>query len=624
MRPPRWAFETWLTCAFVSVGALWGGLLGARHLDGRGSALDRLEYVTVDWRFTLAGARPVPRAVVIAAIDEETVRRAGGYPLPRELLARIVGAVAVHKPHAIAVDMLFLDPGKPEADRALADALRTAGAVVAAAGIFDGENAPAGDELRIRSGELAEVPSPVGVLAPIAPVRDAARAGLVNLSTDRGGVPRHVPMLFASEGAVMPSFVLAAASVALRTDPVFGPGTVALAGKTVDTDLGYHLPIRYYGPRGSIKRFSAARALRDDLAPDDIRGQVVLIGVTAVALGDTFSTPFDRVVPGVEIFATAMSNLLAGDALVRNGLVRRIDAAAAILIPCGVVLLMAVRRTAIGLALAAALVAAWGAAIVLGFLAGYWLSVAVPLAAAFPVAAAYGLARLAHARYATGRLTSDKAVLSRFQSPRLVEHILAHPEFLEQPVRQDAAVVFVDLSRFTGLAESLGPEQTRELLAQFHAIIERDALAHDGFVASFMGDGAMVLFGVPEPQSDDAARALRAIVELNRSIAEWVAALPPVAQDRVAARIGGHFGPVVMSRLGPADHQHVTATGDTVNVASRLLEVAKQQGASVVVSEDLWVAAAGSAELPAALTADAVREVGIRGRAKPLRIRVLH
>jgi adenylate cyclase len=117
------------------------------------------------------------------------------------------------------------------------------------------------------------------------------------------------------------------------------------------------------------------------------------------------------------------------------------------------------------------------------------------------------------------------------------------------------------------------------------------------------------------------ARAILAIAQLDKSVAAWLRALPPVARDRLSVRIGGHVGPVVVSRLGPAHHQHVTATGDTVNVTSRLLEVAKQQGARVVVSEDLYRAAnslrsVGDTPMPASAI-----EVSIRGRTEPLRIR---
>ena len=86
-----------------------------------------------------------------------------------------------------------------------------------------------------------------------------------------------------------------------------------------------------------------------------------------------------------------------------------------------------------------------------------------------------------------------------------------------------------------------------------------------------------------------------------------------------------HVGPVVVSRLGPAHHQHVTATSDTVNVTSRLLEVAKQQRASVIISEDLYVAAKSPGSSCGPIhTAELAIDVSIRGRAHGLRIRVWH
>ncbi len=207
----------------------------------------------------------------------------------------------------------------------------------------------------------------------------------------------------------------------------------------------------------------------------------------------------------------------------------------------------------------------------------------------------------------------------RFQSPLLVGHILKNPKFLETPVHQNVAAVFLDLSGFTGVTETLGPAWARDLLAGFQALIERDVVAHQGFVVSFMGDGAMIIFGLPEPRPDDASRALLAVKRLHASMTAWLGALPPVARDRLSARIGGHFGPAVVSRLGPAHHQHITATGDTVNVTSRLLEVAKQQHCVVVVSEELC-AAANAPALPGDATV-ATLEVDIRGRAQPLCIR---
>jgi adenylate cyclase len=620
MRIGRPSFEAVLTWAFVLIGVVWGGFLGLRHIAGVGSALDRLENLTVDGRFALAGPQSAPRGVVIVAIDDDTVRDVGGYPLPRNVLAAIIRGLAAHNPQAIGIDMLFFDPGKPEADLELADALRSTKSVVAAMSRFD--DSASGRDANDPSGKLASVPIASEILLPIPVVRTASRIGLVNLATDRSGVPRHVPMIVRTADMVMPSLALAVSAVALNTEPVLASDTLKLAAHAVSMDLGYHLPLRYYGPRGSFRQISALQVLREKLTPNDVRGQIVLVGVTAAALGDAFATPFDQPVPGVEIFATAITNLLAGDGLVRTTLVRKIDAAAAILLAGLAVLFLAMRRIALGLLLAGLLFALWIASTVAAFFYGYWLSIAVPLAAAFPVAMSYGLTRLGYERYVSRRLLGDKAALTKLQAPQLVEHILRNPYYLEKPVCQDAAIVFVDLSNFTEMSEILGPEWTRELLAAFHALVERDAQACDSFVANFMGDGAMIIFGLPEPKPDDAARALRAITKLWTSLSEWIGALPPVARDRLSVRIAGHAGPAVVSRLGSERHQHVTATGDTVNVASRLLEVAKQQRARVVVSDELCAAAKTTDfSCGPALTPSAI-EVSIRGRTQAIRIQV--
>lgn len=611
-----------MTGAFFLIAILWGGFLGMRHLNAIDSALDRLEYLTVDWRYQLAGGERAPRGVTIIAIDDDALRESGGYPVPRSILARIVRRLAADGPQVIAFDMLFLDASNSESDREFADALRSTKSVVAAIGEFDAINSRPSADHSLRTDDLALAPRPSSVLRPIADIQDVTRMGLVNLSTDHSGIPRFVPLLFNENDGILPSFALAVSSAALNTEPVIEGSTVKLAGRVLPLDHGYHMPIRYYGPKGSFRQLSAARVLRGDFDANQIRGQVVLVGATATGLGDVFATPFDRRVPGVEIFANAITNVLAGDDLIRTTAIRRVDALAAVLLPAIAVLLMAMRRAWLGALLVALVLGVWLAAIFAGFRAGYWFNVAIPLAAVLPVAAGYGSARLVLDRQAKTRLEREAAALSKFQSPQLIAYILNHPDFLQTPVHQNAAIVFLDLSHFTEVAEALGPHWTRDLLADFHALSERCVVEHGGYVGAFMGDGAMIIFGLPQPKPDDAARAIRAIAQLGRVVTDWLGGLPPVARDRLSARIGGHAGPVVVSRLGPAHHQHVTASGDTVNVASRLLEIAKQQSANIIVSDDLCEAARPSGSLDAALDAASTIAVSIRGRAEPLRVRV--
>jgi adenylate cyclase len=610
-----------LTAGFLVAALVVGAALGAQEINGLASPLDRVENLTLDWRFLLAGARPAPPGVAIVAIDDEALSEAGGEAPTREMMARIVRGVTAFHPQSIAIDVAFVNARDAKADAELAAALKAAPAVVAAIGVFDVVAAPSGAEAE--SNDLALAPKPSSVLWPIDAIRDAAQVGLANVSTDSSGVPRYIPMIYQTPDGVVPSFALAVASQGLQAQPVLGPDRIELGSRVREMDLGYHLPLRFYGPAGSFKRISAAQVLRGGLDPEALRGQVVVVGVTAAGAGDAFATPFDRVAPGAEIFATAIGNLLSGDGLARTRGTRHIDAAAVVALPFVMIALMAMRRAATGLTLASLVFVLWLAGVFVAFVNGYWLSVAAPLAAVLPLTVGFAAARSIVERRAGTKIAAERSTLARFHSPLLLDHILRDPNFLDKPVRQDVAVIFLDLSESTGVAEALGPEWSRDLLSAMQTLVEREVTAHGGVVINYMGDGVLAAFGLPTAQRDDAARALDAVEALRASMAAWMADLPPVARDRLDFRIGLHFGPAILSRLGSPTQQQITATGDTVNVASRLLEVAKQQHCRVVITEDLFQAASASPS-PASvdLSLYAPLTVPIRGRASDLQVRI--
>jgi adenylate cyclase len=280
--------------------------------------------------------------------------------------------------------------------------------------------------------------------------------------------------------------------------------------------------------------------------------------------------------------------------------------------------MIALRRIAVGLAVLACLTAFWVLLTVLAFRQGSWLSMTIPLAALMPPAILFGAARLWLDQRSARRLRDARDTLSRFQPRALADRLARDPAFLAHPVEQDAAVLFVDLSGFTGLSERLGPGRTREILKELHAHIEAAAVRHGGLVVSFMGDGAMILFGVPAPSSGDAGRALRAAFALAEDVAGWLAGLPDAESGAVGVRVGAHWGPVVVSRLGAETHEHITATGDSVNVASRLLEVARQEKARAVVSGALY----GAAGEPPIGGLGSEEAVAIRGRSRPVGVRL--
>ncbi len=599
------------TLLAIALAGLWGAGLGFAHWRGDAWFLDRAEATMTDLRTLVRGARVPPPAVTIIAIDDELVRLEGAYPVARATLARIVDAVAGFGPKAVALDILLLDAGPEADDVALEKSLARTRSVIAAAAVFkDSTQQVAADG----GGALARVPVADRLLLPLKRFSDVAAVGLVNVATDYTGTPNLFPMLFRTSGRIEASFPLRVASVAMATEPAFEEGSLTLGSRSIKTDLGQRLPIAYYGSRGTIETISAAAVLDGQLDRERIQDRIVVIGSTVTGSGDVFPTPFDPVLPGVEVISTAILHLVAEDGEVRNRDVRLADAGLAVLLPMIVVGLLAWRRSAVALAAIAAIAIVWLAVNMISFSNGIWLGVALPVAATVPPAILFGSAQIWQGRRRAQRFAQQTQLLQRFQSPELGDWLKKHPDFLSEPVRQDAAIVFIDLSGFTRLSQSAGPIMVRELLDAFYKLVEQEVDANRGVITNFMGDGAMIVFGLPEPSADDAANAARCCTALAMRAQGWLISLPASVAAQVGVKLGAHFGAIIASRLGGGSQQQITATGDTVNIANRLMEVAAEHSVVLALSDDLFQAAGGNQALFASGKLSGPVKSHIRGR----------
>lgn len=606
----------------VALAAIWGFGIFFEHGRGRLRFLDRVESTTIDLRTLVRGVRVPPDLVTIVAIDDAIVRQKGIYPLARTDLATIVDAIARLEPKVIAVDLLLVDKGPDDADEALAKSLATRPAVIAAAAVFP--EATQSIFAENDDGPLGRLPTAERFLLPLKKFADHAQIGIVNVATDRSGTPRSIPMLFRTSGMVELSLPLRVAALAIGKEPVIEPHRLMLDQRSVSTDVDHALPITFYGPRRTIRTIGAASVLAGDIAPEAIRDRIVVLGVTVTGGGDFFSTPFEPRLPGVEVISTAITHLIAGDGAVRDQSVRIADVVVAVLLPAVLVGLLAWRRSAMGLVAAAAVVLVWVVTVFLAFSSGILLSAAVPVAAAAPPAVLFAAFQLWSGRRRAQYFAMRSELLEQFQAPAMQEWLTRDPNFLAEPVRQNAAVVFIDLSGFTALSEQLGPDRIRDLLKDFHALVDKEAVACGGTITSFLGDGAMILFGLPMAATDDALRAADCALGLCLSAGRWLTSLPPQIGSRLGFKVGAHFGAIVASRLGGGSYQHITATGDTVNVASRLMEVAASHGAELALSDEMLQTAGQGCALFRSGVLTGPNETRIRGRSGSLTIWLWH
>ncbi len=605
------------TLVALVLSTLWAIALGFGYWSDDIQFLDRAEGALTDLRMTARGERPAPDLVTIVTIDDDTVAKKGGYPLPRAELAAIVDGIARLEPRVIAVDLLLLDRGDDGGNAALAQAFDKRPTAIAAAAVFPEEKQSIATE---ENGPLARLPRADKFLLPLQTFTDHAAVGVVNLATDKSGTPRGVPMLFRTDDKIELSFALRVAALATGTQPTVETDSLTLGPRRIPTDVGHILPLAYYGRHGTVRTISAARVLDDDVAREAVKDRIVVIGTTVTGAGDVFPTPFDPVMPGAEIVATAIAHLATGDGILRNRSTRAVDAVAAVALTLLLVGLLAWQRSAFGLLAIVAVLVAWLAANFAAFSHGIWLSAALPIAAAAPPTLVFGAVQLWLNRRQAQYFARKSDLLQQFQAPVLRKWLTRDPEFLLKPVHQDAAIVFIDLSGFTSLSETLGMDAALEMLKDFHALIDQEVATHGGLITSFLGDGAMILFGLPESTVDDARDAALCCVNLCNRTERWIETLPASIASRTGFKVGAHFGPIVASRLGGGSYQHITATGDSVNVASRLMEVAAKQGALLALSDELLREAGAECALYAFGVLTGPKETLIRGRSQALSV----
>lgn len=189
--------------------------------------------------------------------------------------------------------------------------------------------------------------------------------------------------------------------------------------------------------------------------------------------------------------------------------------------------------------------------------------------------------------------------LSRYFSPQLVDEIAQAGTAARSFRSQKAAILFVDLRGFTTLAERMAADHVANFLNEYRGHITKPIARHGGVIDKFIGDGAMAIFGVPEPGADDARHAVLAGLDLLSAIGRWRAERVAEGLSPVEIGIGIHYGDVIAGALGDEQRLEYTVVGDAVNAAARIERLTAELGTSPLVSADVLAAAPGLGGGPA-------------------------
>lgn len=594
--------------------ALGIGILSAMlaSLLWKFGALDRWENrvwdLEVGWF-----ARPAPTTDQIRLIflDQNSLdwgkKQGWEWPWPREVYAPILDFCRRGGAKAIAFDVIFSEPSERlDQDAALGEAIRLTPSFVGT--VFVGNetgsdtNWPSSiphSGIRFKDRYPPEN-NPFKMSRAMFPIPEvatnAAILGTVFGNPDKDGIYRRLRPFSLFDGQVVPSLGLGACLVSSTNkfltirESWFGINHRHIR---MHLDGSGQAILRYRGSSQTHKTVNVSGIIESELlmrdgkspliAPAFFKDTYVFLGFTAPGLKDLRPSPIDSTYPGVEIHATFLDNLLAGDFMR--------DAAAwgslllAFSLACGGAAAIRLGRHAwqniIVFVFMLPLPAFLGS---LAYTQGFWLPVIFILTATFP--ALIGALAL---NYATEGKQKRfiKGAFKQYLSPLVIEELVQHPERLKLGGElRELSIFFSDIRGFTSISEHLNPQELTALLNNYLTAMTDIIYSHGGTVDKYEGDAIIAFWNAPLAQKDHAQLAVHTALECQAKLTE----LNPGYKEHIGAelyqRIGLNSGPVVVGNMGSRQRFNYTFLGDAGNLAARLEGINKQFGTSLLISSN--------------------------------------
>ena len=580
-----------------------------------GGVLEPWEARTWDWRARLLAAPgQATDDIALILLDQNSLDWAAKengltWPWPREVYGAVVDYCRMAGARALAFDVLFTESSAygVDDDRALSVTMSQFGRVAAA--VFPGKSS--GNQLQwpvsapvpalsvVDGQDGGSYPAAEGIQFPRAtfPIpevyQSAAVLGSVSMAPDPDGIYRRVSVVSRFDGKLLPLLGLSPTLVSRQVTPMqFTPSAIVLGGRRIPTDSEGRALLRYRGPSGTHRSFSAAAVIQSYLRlqagetpaidPDALRDKIVFFGFSAPGLLDLRSAPVDGIYPGVEIHATALDNFLSGDFLRHPSAALTTTVVAVLAV--AVALTVAFLSNPVSVTLACTVYVSLPALLgIMAYTLGFWLQVVVQV-----VAVCLSIAAALVVNYATeGRQKRFiKNAFGQYLSPAVIDALIRNPDKLKLGgERRVLSIFFSDLQGFTSISEGLDPEALTTLLNDYLSAMTDIIHDEQGTVDKYEGDAIIAFWNAPLEVPDHAPRIVRAALRCQARLAE----LRPVFYQRIGKemhmRIGINTGPAVVGNMGSRTRFDYTMLGDAVNLAARLEGVNKEFGTYTMISD---------------------------------------
>lgn len=297
------------------------------------------------------------------------------------------------------------------------------------------------------------------------------------------------------------------------------------------------------------------------------KNKIVLIGVSGASTFDQKATPLAGYETGAMVQATALANLLQGDALkssptwLRNLLI--LLASLSVSLFCLYLRTISWQSLSTLLSLAGVLGISF-----LSFLSGFWIPPVMAILTGF---ASFTSVMTWNYFIEDRKKRELKQLFSDFVSPDVLYEIQNSANGINlQGDRRVGTAFFCDLVGFTSITEKASPEELMEAINAYLAESSRLLMARGAYVDKFIGDAVMAVFNIPRPQHDHAVQACLVTIELHDMMTDLNRRISLKYGINLSLRIGVNTGEMTAGCMGYARRLNYSVLGDAVNLASRL------------------------------------------------------
>ncbi len=629
------------------------------------SLIERLESFSYDLRLKLDATDHVDDRIIIVDVDEKSLKRDGRWPWNRHKLAAIVDRLSDdYGATVIGFDMVFAEKDDSESlkimrdyasrdansgmielfdryaqeadgDAVFAESLKrnnvALGFVFRKSTSAD-ENTGALPRPLFGRGEFRHdwiYPTKAKSFSGNLPLLNDASstAGFfTNGSIDSDGLWRRISMLMEYNGELYASLSLAVASLYLNQRVEAGivkPSSwltnyprmewLEIGSRHVPLDAQVATYIPYRGRQGRYPYYSASDVLHGEIEDTGVFNEkIVLIGTTALGLGDQRPSPVSSLFPGVEIHANMISGILDRNFKQKPAYVLGIEVAMLLVIGA-IMFFMQLRIGATrGSLLALCLLLAIAG---LSILSWNYRNLVIPVASPMALVVALYMLHMGYGYFVESRARRLLGGLfGQYVPPELVAEMSHDPaRYNLEGERRQLTVLFSDIRGFTKIAESVEPRELSQMLNEFLTWFTRVIHDHRGTIDKYMGDGVMAFWGAPIADDNHADSALAASMQLVNELPE----LQQVFRDRgwpeIRIGIGLNTGLMNVGNMGSDFRMAYTVIGDAVNIGARIEDITRYYGVAILVGEE-------TRDQATDFTYREVDRVRLRGRDQPITI----